>query len=63
MVGLLLSVLRPVRYIHIIYIGFAVHDDLQSKGIGKVSFEKAEDYIVANGGKKIVMGTSGRAYL
>jgi len=39
---------------------FAVHEDCRGKGIGKVLLKKAEDYIVANGGKKIVMGTSGR---
>lgn len=39
---------------------FAVHDDYRGKGIGKILLKKAEDYIVAHGGKKIVMGTSGR---
>jgi len=39
---------------------FAVHDDYRGKGIGKILLQKFEDYVVAHGGKKIVMGTSGR---
>ncbi len=39
---------------------FAVHGDYRGKGVGSVLLARLEESIVAKGGKKIVLETSGR---
>lgn len=37
-----------------------IHNDYRNKGIGKALLKKMEDFVIENGGQKIVLETAGR---